>query len=206
MGFLTDENPEETAAANLHHNAREHLRVSDLLAAFDAVELWRPIPAFPAYEVSSWGQVRRGGETLAFGQAHGYATVTLSDGPVRKTARVNVLVAVLYHGAPPFPSALVAHNDGDQKNNRAANLRWASSRENQLDQVRHGTRPRGSKVHGAKLTEADIPVIRARIAAGDKLAAIARDFGVSAGLPGLIKSRKIWAHVGGAAWPTRQAA
>jgi hypothetical protein len=40
----------------------------------------------------------------------------------------------------------VCHNNGDPADNRAANLRYDTASENQLDRVRHGTHHNANKV------------------------------------------------------------
>lgn len=182
------------------------LRVSDLLAELVAVETWREIDGWPGYRVSSWGRVEGKRCILKPGLVHGYEVVTLTNGDAKLSARVHRLVAAAFLGPPPFEGAIVAHNDGNQKNSRVGNLRWASARENQFDCVRHETRCRGSRVFGAKLTEAQIPGIRMRIAAGETYGAIASDFGVSKSTIHLIKRNRIWRSAGGAAWELKNVA
>lgn len=169
--------------------------IAEILAHWDAVETWKPIEDFLAYQVSSWGRVRRGSTVLRAAKTARYLVVSLSDGKRKATGRVHVLVARAFLGPAPFSSALVAHNDGSTDNNRVSNLRWASALENQADRERHDTRTRGSEVFGAKLTENQIPFIRRRIAAGERYPSIARDFGVSISTVSLIKRGRIWQHV-----------
>jgi len=171
------------------------LRVSDLLAELDRVEVWRPVDGYPGYQVSSWGRVKGPRTILAPSVAFGYERVSLSrDGEVRNR-RVNRLVLVAFHGDPPFEGAICAHNDGASLNNRASNLRWATPKENQDDRIRHNTRIRGSDVAGAKLREADIPNIRERIATGMRFSDIADEFSVSISTISLIKLGRVWRHV-----------
>lgn len=175
--------------------------LAEFIAELDRVEQWREIEGFPRYFVSSWGRVRGPRAVLVPAYTNGYQHVSLCVGPVVKTRRVHILVAEAFLGPAPFDGALVAHNDGVKNNCRLINLRWASSVENQADRGRHFTRVYGSRVHGAKLTEADIPVIRARIASGERYPAIAKDFGVSVSTIHLIKRGHTWKQAGGAAWP-----
>jgi hypothetical protein len=74
---------------------------------------------------------------------------------------------------------------------RADNLRDAA-RKNRLSRTHQ---KRGSAHPAAKLTEADIPVIRARIATGEAKRWVAADYGVSDCLIGLIARRRAWRHV-----------
>lgn len=54
---------------------------------------------------------------------------------------------------------------------------------------------RGSAAASSKLKESDIPIIRARLSAGERRGAIAADYGVARGTIFRIQSRKTWAHV-----------
>jgi hypothetical protein len=178
--------------------------VTDLIAEWVRVETWRPIVWAPNYLVSSWGQIQGPRALLQPAPDNGYPLVSIVVGQKTKTARVHKLVANAFLGPPPFVGALVAHNDGDTSNCRIDNLRWASGLENQRDRQRHGTRVCGSAVEGAKLVEADIPVIRSRIASGERYPSIARDFGVSISTISLIKKNKTWRSATGAAWRPHQ--
>lgn len=178
-----------------HNSGPAGMSVADLLALFDREEIWRRISGYPGYEVSSWGGVRGPRGTLAPVQSGDYQIVSIGDGQVWRTARVHKLVVDAFLGDPPFDGAIAAHNDGDSCNNRASNLRWTTPLDNQADRDRHGTRIRGSEVFGAKLHEDDIPLIRRRIAAGERYKTIAEDFGVSISTISLIKRDAIWRSV-----------
>ena len=175
--------------------------VAEFILEMDRVEIWRDVADFPGYRVSSWGRVQGPRAMLIPSLTHGYKIVSLSRRGAVKSCRVHILVARTFLGEAPFDGALVAHNDGDKDNCRLINLRWASSLENQADRGRHFTRCYGSAVFGAKLTESDIPLIRARIADGERYPAIADDFGVSVSTIALIKKGKTWKQTVGAAWP-----
>lgn len=176
-------------------------RLSDLIAAWVKNETWRIIAVAPNYAVSSWGRVRGPrAEFLKPSSAHGYSFVSLSTPAGVRNARIHKLVAVAFLGDEPFDGAIVAHNDGVKSNCRVDNIRWATGTDNQRDRVRHGTHICGSEVAGAKLTEADIPSIRCRIAAGERYPTIAEDYGVSVSTICLIKKNKTWRSATGAAW------
>lgn len=58
-----------------------------------------------------------------------------------------------------------------------------------------GDKIRGSQVHTARLTEADIPAIRVRIAAGEKHGRIAEDYGVARVTINHLACGRSWKHV-----------
>lgn len=70
-------------------------------------------------------------------------------------------------------------------------------RQHKGDAVPYSARKRGSKNKTAKLTEADIPAIRAALANGERLATIAARYGVSNGPIVQIQKGKYWRHVPG---------
>lgn len=171
--------------------------VADLVAAFEAKEIWRAVDGQP-YEVSSWGTVRRAGaETpLQAAPSGGRLIVCFCQGGQKQTHKVHQLVARNFIGGPPFDGAVVAHNDGKAlANNRVGNLRYTTVADNHADIDRHGTRRNGSKVPAAKLAEADIPVIRERIANGERYSLICADYDVSKSALTLIKQNRSWRHV-----------
>lgn len=127
-------------------------------------ELWRAIPGYEPYQVSNLGRVRGvrcGGRILhpAITQ-YGYHQVSLCVGG-RKVARfVHRLVAYAFIGPQPSPEHDVLHWDGVKTNNALSNLRWGTPKDNNADQVRHGTRIVGSRVATSKLTESRVRAIR----------------------------------------------
>lgn len=175
-------------------SAARTLTVADLIALFDAGELWRPLPGFP-YEVSSHGRVRRQGRKvpLRAGNKDGYRIACLCRNGIKTMARINRLVAFVFWGSP-FDGAEALHFDGDPANNRVSNVRWGTALENHRDQVRHGTRLRGSKMAGAKLTEADIPELD-RLVTATSYRKAGSQFGVTAGAVHAAVHRKNWKHV-----------
>lgn len=119
-------------------------------------EIWREVVGFEGhYEVSNFGRVRSvertitqeskwgkqvkrvmRGKLLRPGKAsHGYDTVVLGRG---NTRTVHSLVAEAFIGPCPEGHE-VLHIDGTRSNNRLANLRYGTRRENILDAVANGT-------------------------------------------------------------------
>jgi hypothetical protein len=132
---------------------------------YDAVvssEVWRPVPGWEEYEVSSLGRVWskpgfkrhwRGGLQQKRGQmlkpargANGRLQVTLAANGRRENRAIHSLVAEAFLG--PRPEGLdCCHGDGDVDNNAASNLRWDTPGSNILDEVRHGTHRNSRKTH-----------------------------------------------------------
>ena len=96
-----------------------------------------PLPGAPRYLACSDGYViGPSGKVLKPSRNYkGYLYV----GVPGSTKRLNRLMALAFHGEPPFGKNQAAHWDGDKNNNRADNIYWASAQENTEDQRRHGT-------------------------------------------------------------------
>jgi hypothetical protein len=126
--------------------------------------------------------------------AQGYFVVNLSwQGTVTQKA-VHVLITLAFHGSKPSPEHQVAHADGDKLNNRPANLRWATSKQNSADMVRHGRSTQGERHGYHRLNEADILSIRAR-KRPLSYKGVGREYGVSPGCIQAIYERKSWRHL-----------
>lgn len=165
--------------------------------------LWRTVPDYPAYEVSADGIVRRcpgvrcrAHRILApFVRPNGYAQVILYRDGQRQRFGVHQLVALAFLGPKPSPQHQVAHLDGQRLNNHLSNLAWLLPLENDAHKDLHGTRLRGSQIHCAKLTEAQVLLIRQALAVGIRQRALAQAYGVCESTVSLIARGKTWRHV-----------
>jgi HNH endonuclease/NUMOD4 motif len=134
-----------------------------------SAEVWRPIPDWDAYEISSFGQVRRArgwngtwaGRILrAIPDANGYLMLSLSQDGKCKRFLLHKLVCRTFHGEPPTAEHETAHNDGNRLNCSAANLRWATTIENHADKRLHGTLLFGDRHPNAKLSDNEVRAMR----------------------------------------------
>jgi len=183
------------------------------------MEQWLPVVGFSEYAVSNLGRVKR---VIADKKNHvcrvlkpwlnnkGYQIVNLCDSSGQKKHLVSRIVCAAFHGAAPTEKHEVAHNDGDQSNNYAQNLRWATRSENMEDSRKHGTMaigsrhgrttkpektPRGEKHGHAKITDAEVRLIRSinpNLVTGRT---IAQAFGISPACVSNIRSKKTWRHI-----------
>lgn len=171
------------------------------------MEIWAPIPGFPAYEVSDLGRARRVlcghcGARLAHPihlrgrpDKDGYRRFTLAKGRKRHECRAARLVLLAFRGPPPGDSHEAAHGDGNNRNDRLSNLRWATRGENEIDKIAHGTRIRGAQMGTAKLSESDVHQIRRLKAEGLSQNRIAKLTGATPGNVSNVVRRKSWRHV-----------
>jgi hypothetical protein len=164
----------------------------------------RPVPGFRGYFITKEGVVvtRRGIVIKTNISPAGYPRVSMyaggdDKGRLRSIRRMllHIMVACTWIGPRPSPGHIVAHGDGDKLNSHRDNLRWATYSENYEDARRHGTIKVGSKHRWAKLTEADVAVIKRRLRAGEPVVSISRDFPVTRSGVGHIKHRSAWKHV-----------
>lgn len=164
-------------------------------------EIWRSVASLEhSHEVSSLGRLRTVARDVEY--YHGtYGTmvvrklrskpVTLrkdKDGYIMAnlsleksktlTVKVHRLVAQAFI-ANTYDKPQVNHIDGDKTNNRVENLEWVTNYENRIHALETGLHASGSRSPHAMMTEAQILVIKERIAAGDRNVDIAKDFGVS---------------------------
>lgn len=153
-------------------------------------EVWKSIPGFAGYDASNLGRIRtyrhrRRWRHTAFAiddprvlspgrDGAGYPKVSLSRDDGRSAPkRVHSLVISTF--SPRDGRGIVCrHLDGLKDNPRLDNLRWGTHRENQLDRYLHGTHNRPAKLSDAKALE-----IKRRRRAGERIVALAMEFGVS---------------------------
>jgi hypothetical protein len=119
------------------------------------IEIWRLIPDYPAYRVSTFGQIETRWQRVKGGGRgeriigdvwkpmfpsvgkYGHLGITLRNRPNEKK-KMSVHACVLMAFAGPCPPGMIGcHDDGDPSNNHARNLRWDSHKANKADALRH---------------------------------------------------------------------
>lgn len=130
---------------------------------------WRKCPRFPEWEVSECGDMRRasagnlrpvGFRMKGFIDCDGYLRYSFKSGNGKARVSAHVLVAEAFIGPRPSAAHGVAHNNGSRLMNHFSNLRWATNHANLADREVHGTAPVGERNPKAKITEADVHIIR----------------------------------------------
>lgn len=161
-------------------------------------EDWRRIPSFPRYEANAAGRIRRIGQDSALALCptrRGYNNYRLARDGSYVNVHGHVLVCEAFHGPRPSPKHEVAHEDGVAGRDSADNLSWKTRAENHADKRRHGTHRQGRDISWAVLQPENIPIIRARLAAGEPMSRIGADYGVSEGAINGIRIGRNWKHV-----------
>jgi hypothetical protein len=160
------------------------------------MENWKPVVGYEGlYEVSNSGRLRntRTGldKVYTLNKQGNRPFVGLWRNNRIKIFKPHTLVLTAFVGPRPHGMEC-CHNDGNSWNNRLENLRWDTTRNNQLDRIKHGTSNRGERCAAAKLTEAQVLAIRADTR---KQKVIAAEYGVRDSAISRIKSGKRWGHL-----------
>ncbi len=190
------------AAASLAGVAARKARAA---ARFSAIDRWLPanmrrLTRFPGYAISDDGEIYSLGTARGLRRLNrqkdrdGYCCVYLRDAGKRIRVFHHKAVASAFLPSRPSEAHVLRHWDGNKENNSPSNLLWGTPQQNSDDRDRHGRTQRGSRHYRAKLTEADIPKIRA-LADQFSYAEIARRYSVTDVTIGLIAKNKIWRHV-----------
>jgi len=160
----------------------------------------RPVPSASGTYVTEDGKVysrtRYAPNVLArratFTMKNGYQTVTLQRNKRSAPSLIHRLVCEAFHG--PSPQGYeTRHLDGDRSNNSSSNLKWGTSRENTADTIRHGRHARGEQSCRSKLKVAQVREIRQRLASGQSMNSLAKEFHVSPWTITAIRDRVCWA-------------
>lgn len=167
-------------------------------------ERWRTVPGYDGYyEVSDDGRVRSIDRIVSNGKRwegrvlraslnnHGYLLVNLSKGNIATQLQVSHLVLAAFI-APRPPGADCAHGNGNQADNNATNLRWATRANNHADKWRHGTMYAGERCHLSKLTADQARRAIEMRQTGMTFKRIGEEFGVTASNIFYIVKGKSW--------------
>lgn len=184
-----------------------------------AVE-YRDIPGFPGYRVGDDGSIwscfqkaapqldSRGrcvGPRYVFGawrelkprfNRTGYRRAILFRDGQRHQVLVHKMVLLVFRGPCP-PMLLGLHRDDDRTNNRLSNLYYGTYAQNHRDRMRNGRQVylRGQDHGCAKLNDEKVREARRRREAGEPLARLAADYGVTVGRMWTVVTRRSWTHV-----------
>lgn len=121
--------------------------------------------------------------------AGGYARISVAPFTLDYAHRV---VCRWTHGDPPSDKHEAAHSCGRRSCVNPTHLRWATRTENMADAIGHGTTMRGERSPVSRLTEAQVHEIRQRITSGERIALIAKSYGVRPTAIYSIRNGKSW--------------
>lgn len=144
-----------------------------------------PHPTHEGIYVSPEGEIyRRLSASLGAG---GYHTVKIGKGG---TVRRHTLMLESFKG--PANGRLTRHLDGNPGNDSVGNLEWGTQKENGGDSIKHGTTTRGEKNARAKITASNVLEIRGRLATGESICSLAREFLVSDTCIHDLRAKRTW--------------
>jgi hypothetical protein len=169
------------------------------------LEVWKQIPGFEDYSVSTWGRVRRetpgintyAGKILKPGKARNYLYVIIYSSGKTKRFTIHRLVAENFLPNPD-DKPQVDHIDNNKENNNVVNLKWATALENTGRSWKEGSHEKlkGSGNGNSKLTEKQVLEIKVLLEHGilmDKQ--IAKIYNVGAPRISKIKNGMNWKHL-----------
>ena len=164
----------------------------------------KTIPEHPNYAVTKDGRVWSKPRIDRLGRKWKGRWLTLSDGG-------RGYLFVHFYGVNPQPvhrlmlntfigprpdGMLCRHLDGDKHNNHISNLCWGTGKENQHDQLKHGTDCQGIKHPMVKLKEEQVRVIFHAYHDGYYTQReLAKAFGISQCHVGCIVRKESWSHL-----------
>ncbi len=163
-------------------------------------EIWKDVKGYEGrYIVSNLGNIisidyrkrkTRKYLTPTFNKRRGYLSVMLSFNNNQKRITVHRLVATAFHDNPENKSA-VNHIDCDKRNNKANNLEWVTSKENNHHAIKMGR----ININLSKTKRRDILEIRKLRNSGVSCAEIAKKFDVHLRTIFRIAKKDTWANV-----------
>jgi hypothetical protein len=180
---------------------------TDQLSEVDvSEEIWRVIAAFPSYEVSNIGNVRRYVASHSWPARHphkpntvrGYHIVSLSNPPLVKHMAVHRLVATAFINEIP-PKMQINHKNKIRTDNRVENLEIVTCVENIRHSYEGRKRPAnfgiGPTHFNALYTTEEVLQMRALYSSGIPAKRIARILGFPYAAVFSIVKRRTWAHL-----------
>jgi len=161
-------------------------------------EVWRPVSAFPGWEVSDQGRVRssRRWPLLILRPARdrkGYLHLSYWVEGRQIGVTVHRLVLDAFIGPCP-PGHEASHLNGDPADNRLSNLTWESRPENNRRKHEHGTAPVGEANPAAKFTAEQVRAIR-EVGRALPQRLLARVCGTTQPVISNILGGKSWSHL-----------
>lgn len=177
-------------------------------------EQWRAIPDLEGfYEASTHGNIRSVGEQSGRGRPRGntltpsprdkagHLRVTLSVRGKRISTDVAPLIARTWIGPCP-PGKEVCHGPAGISENNPGNLYYGTRKQNSQDRKRDNTWMGGENNGLAKLTWDTVAEIRRRFDAGERISALAAEFGVHPTTAGQMLQGRTWTAMAPAGYDT----
>lgn len=161
------------------------------------MEIWKEIPGFKDYEVSTLGRIKSyklNKESILCLKKHprGYLFVHLCGPQGRKKVVIHQCVMEVFGPERP-PNTTVDHINRIRSDNRIENLRWATEKEQRQNSI--PARQLGEKNPDSRLTSDQVLEIKKRLGRNESSRKIALDYNVSKTSILNIKNKKLWTHI-----------
>ena len=164
-------------------------------------EVFKPIPDWPNYEISTLGRVRnvRFNRFLTLtpkpcNRGISYPSVWLSRDGHKQQFFVHSLVLNVFIGERP-EGAHCRHKDRNTNNCCLSNLEYGTPADNKQDSIKHGTHAHGSTHGNSKLTERTVRIARGLRKCDFSVNRIAQILSVAPSTIYGILQGKSWKHV-----------
>jgi hypothetical protein len=164
-------------------------------------EIWKDVPGYEGlYQVSNIGNIKslpkrrvKEDKILKFNinVRHNYASVVFTKDGIKKSLRVNRLVALAFIPNPKN-KCFVNHIDSNRLNNRIENLEWVTVKENSEHALKNGRVPIGECSYFSKLTNEQAKYIKYSNKSPKELL---REFNISSGAIYHIIRGRTWKHI-----------
>lgn len=170
-------------------------------------EIWKDIPDYKGYQISSFGRVRSFIIHYSHERRYSVSSFRILKGGVdkdgyrrlilckengdRKSIKFYELVCLHFIGQKPT-GLVITHLDGDKVNDCLSNLAYRTQKENILDKNKHGTMPRGELHCCSKLKNSDVCEIRS---SNKSCKELSLKFGVNSANISAVRTRRLWKHL-----------
>lgn len=144
-------------------------------------EIWKQVPNYPRYQVSSLGRVKGPLKMLKPQiDRDGYPHVTTGGKPHQKQWLLHRLVCIVFHPDTYFEGAKALHRNHIPADCAAENLYWGGQSQNMFDMVAAGRckAPKADRHYNSQLTWDNVREIRKR-ALFQSGRSLAIEFGIS---------------------------
>lgn len=154
-------------------------------------EIWKPLYGYKNWEISSQGRIRKTFTPKPYVNQTGYSVVHVSQDSIQRKIALHRAVYETFVDEIP-ENMMINHINGIKTDNRIENLELVTNRENIEHYKNNLLTYKGEIHHKAKLTQADVDLIRKRKKFGVSTMQLSKEYGVNPSTIKRIIARKTW--------------